>query len=50
MEDLNRDPTPSSEDRRLTDRLVEAGSILGIKVLDHVIIGVGGYKSMMEVL
>ena len=33
------DPTPSGEDLRLTRQLVDAGRILGIKVLDHVIIG-----------
>ena len=33
------DPTPSSEDIRLTRRIVEAGEILGIHVLDHIVIG-----------
>ena len=33
------DPTPSPEDFKITRRLVEAGKILGIEVLDHVIIG-----------
>jgi DNA repair protein RadC len=33
------DPTPSPEDLEITRRLVEAGKILGIEVLDHVIIG-----------
>lgn len=33
------DPTPSPEDIEMTRRLVEAGSIIGIDVLDHVIIG-----------
>lgn len=33
------DPTPSKEDRELTDRLCKAGEILGIRVLDHVVIG-----------
>jgi DNA repair protein RadC len=42
------DPTPSSEDRRLTERLVEAGSILGIKVLDHVIVASGGFVSLLD--
>ena len=40
------DPTPSSEDIATTERLVEGGRILGIKVLDHVIIGDGRYESM----
>lgn len=33
------DPTPSQEDLEMTRKLVEAGNILGIKVLDHIIIG-----------
>ena len=33
------DPTPSREDIEVTNRLQEAGKILGIEVLDHVIIG-----------
>ncbi len=33
------DPTPSSEDRAVTDRLKRAGDIIGIKVLDHVVVG-----------
>ena len=33
------DPTPSKEDIAITRRLVKAGDILGIKVLDHVIVG-----------
>ncbi|MDF0673238.1 MAG: JAB domain-containing protein [Nitrospira sp.] len=33
------DPTPSSEDKFLTGRLVEAGDILGIRVLDHIVFG-----------
>jgi len=33
------DPTPSDEDLKMTERLIESGEILGIEVLDHVIIG-----------
>jgi DNA repair protein RadC len=33
------DPTPSSEDVAITRKVVEAGDLLDIKVLDHVIIG-----------
>ncbi len=33
------DPTPSKEDISVTTRLSEAGKVLGIEVLDHVIIG-----------
>jgi len=36
------DTTPSREDIETTGRLVEAGKILGIEVLDHVIIGENG--------
>ncbi|MCL2760380.1 MAG: DNA repair protein RadC [Desulfuromonadales bacterium] len=38
------DPSPSNEDKKITIRLKEAGTILGIKVLDHIIIGDGGSK------
>ena len=33
------DPTPSSEDIKVTRQLISAGEVIGIKVLDHVIIG-----------
>ncbi|MDF0668780.1 MAG: JAB domain-containing protein [Nitrospira sp.] len=33
------DPTPSQEDRALTTRLREAGDLLGIRLLDHLILG-----------
>lgn len=33
------DPTPSAEDLRVTRQLIEAGNVLGIKVMDHIIIG-----------
>lgn len=43
------DVTPSAEDRALTMRLVNAGNILGIGVLDHLIIGHGAnYYSFKE--
>lgn len=42
------DPTPSLEDRHLTERLGEAGRLLGIPVLDHVIIGDGRYVSFAD--
>jgi DNA repair protein RadC len=42
------DPTPSLEDRQLTDRLVEAGRLLGIRVLDHVILGESRYVSFAD--
>lgn len=40
------DPSPSKEDIATTERLVESGKVLGIRVLDHVIIGDGRYISM----
>ncbi|MCS7460831.1 DNA repair protein RadC [Paenibacillus doosanensis] len=42
------DPTPSQEDIQLTKRLVEAGSIIGIEVIDHVIIGGHQFYSLKE--
>lgn len=42
------DPSPSREDIMITERLESAGEALGIRVLDHVIIGDGAYASMLE--
>ena len=42
------DPAPSTEDIAITRRLREAGDIMGIKVLDHIIIGDGEYLSFVE--
>jgi DNA repair protein RadC len=42
------DPTPSREDIDITNRLAEAGSIIGIEVLDHIIIGDRHYISLKE--
>ena len=42
------DPAPSNEDIKITQRLIEAGRIIGIEVLDHVIIGGTGYYSLKE--
>ncbi len=42
------DSSPSREDRLLTDRLKEAGDLLGITVLDHVIIGFDDYYSFTD--
>ena len=42
------DPTPSKEDEEVTNNLVEAGDLLGIKVLDHVIIGKDKFWSWKE--
>lgn len=42
------DPTPSKEDISITNRLIESGEIIGIKVLDHIIIGNDRFLSMKE--
>jgi DNA repair protein RadC len=42
------DPGPSREDIAATERLVNAGEVIGIKVLDHIIVGKNSYTSMME--
>ena len=42
------DPTPSMEDRAVTEQLVAAGRLLDIPVHDHVIIGQGRYSSFAE--
>jgi DNA repair protein RadC len=36
---ISGDPTPSAEDIRITRQLVDAGRVLSVKVLDHVVIG-----------
>jgi len=42
------DPTPSEEDLAITRRLLEAGRIIGIDVLDHVIVARESYASFKE--
>ena len=42
------DPEPSRDDRRLTERLIAAGMVMGIDVLDHVILGDASYFSFRE--
>jgi DNA repair protein RadC len=42
------DPRPSEDDLRLTARLVAAGELMGIPVLDHVVLGDGRYWSCKE--
>lgn len=42
------DPDPSPNDLALTERLVAAGSLLEIRVLDHVIVGSGRYTSLRD--
>ncbi len=41
-------PRPSREDAWLTERLAEAGRLLGIRVLDHVVVARGGHYSFAE--
>jgi DNA repair protein RadC len=41
-------PEPSAEDRAITQRLRQAGELLGIRVLDHVIIGDDDFVSLAE--
>jgi len=42
------DPTPSPEDVQITKRLAEAGQLLGIELLDHLVIGDNRYISLKE--
>jgi len=42
------DPSPSTEDRQVTGRLRDAGDLLGIPVLDHVIVAADGYYSFAD--
>ena len=42
------DSGPSDADITITKKLIEAGKILGIEVLDHVIVGRNGYCSLFE--
>ena len=42
------DPTPSRQDVELTRRLREVGELCGIALLDHLIVGTGGYTSLQE--
>jgi DNA repair protein RadC len=42
------DPAPSDADVTLTRKLAQAGALLGVAVLDHVIVAGGGYFSFMD--
>lgn len=42
------DPSPSSEDIRVTKRMKEAGNLIGITLMDHIIIGDNKYISLKE--
>jgi len=42
------DPTPSKDDIALTARLVQAGELMGVPLVDHIVIGGGRYVSLKE--
>jgi DNA repair protein RadC len=42
------DPTPSKEDIEITRRLREVGDIMGVRVLDHIVVGDGRYVSFVD--
>lgn len=42
------DPSPSSDDRVLTERLLRAAEYVGIKLLDHVVVAGRGFVSLAE--
>lgn len=42
------DPTPSAEDIKVTKKLKEAGNLIGITLMDHIIIGDNRYNSLKE--
>jgi len=42
------DPEPSEADLEITKRIIEAGKIMGIDVLDHIIITKTGFMSFKE--
>lgn len=42
------DPSPSPEDDAITERMCAVGELVGIRVLDHVILGEQGYLSYLE--
>ncbi len=42
------DPTPSAEDLDITRRLREVGELMGVRILDHIVIGRGRYVSFVD--
>jgi len=42
------DPTPSREDIEITRRLREVGDLMGVRVLDHIVVGKGRYVSFVD--
>ena len=44
------DPTPSAEDIKVTKQLIGAGEVMGIKVLDHIVLGHRKYHNSADFL
>jgi DNA repair protein RadC len=42
------DPEPSAEDIALTRRLASAGTLMGIEILDHLVLGAGRFVSLKQ--
>jgi len=42
------DPTPSAEDQSITQRLIDLGTVLGIRILDYIVVGDGRYVSFVD--
>lgn len=42
------DPTPSRDDIELTDRIVRGANVLGLRLVDHLIVGAEGYFSFLD--
>lgn len=42
------DPTPSPDDKHMTDKILKAGRLLEIRLLDHIVVGDGSYFSFCE--
>ncbi len=42
------DPTPSSDDIKVTTQLFEAAKLLDIELLDHIVLAQGGFVSLKE--
>jgi DNA repair protein RadC len=44
------DPTPSREDKAVTERLTQVGELVGIRVLDHIVVAKEKGRSVLAVL
>ncbi len=44
------DPKPSAADIAVTKNVQQAGNLLEIKMLDHIVVGTGGYQSILELI